>query len=88
MRLLKLLRGVAELIPVIGNILAIIGKKKAEAKYQKIEQAAASIIKGVEWYQNRIGPGPDNNLKEIIKGKALADKTEPLLNTLVRKYTD
>ena len=88
MNWLKILKTVVELIPVIGNILAILGKKKAEKKAKKVEEVAKTVISGVEKYaeiKKSIGHATD--IKTVIKNIAVSSGVENKLNELVKRYT-
>lgn len=73
-----------ELIPVIGNIFAILGKKKAEKKAKKLEQVASVVISGVEAYKKT---EDKSNIKGVIRNIAIATGVEEKLKELVTKYT-
>ncbi len=73
-----------ELIPVIGNIFAILGRKKAQKKAARIEKVAQVVIEGVDAYakiENK------RDIKDVIAKIAVATGVEDKLHDLVLKYT-
>ena len=84
---LKVLKTVVELIPIIGNILAIFGRKKAEKQAKKIANVATAVVIGVEKYTDAKKNGTQPNVKEIIKETAISLGAEEALKKLVIKLT-
>ena len=78
------LKLVIELIPVIGNIFAILGRKKAQKKAEKIEQVVKVVIEGVEDFAKAEGK---KEIKEVITKIAITSGLEEKLHAMVLKYT-
>ena len=87
-RVLKVLRVVGELIPVIGNIFAIFGRTKAQKKAKILEKVNQVVIEGVDTYQKIVDKKePALPVKEMIKRIAVTAGVEDKLHELVIKYT-
>lgn len=84
---LKVLRVVGELIPVVGNIFAIFGRKKAEKKAKTLEKVNKAVIEGVEEYVTHPTTTDKKDVARAITRIAVAAGAEEALNKLVKRYT-
>lgn len=83
MGFLKILVTIVELLPVVGNVLAILGKKKAEKRADTYYRIGEAVIQGVEAADrdNRL------NVKTVIRNTATNLGVEDDLHDLVKKIT-
>ena len=83
-QVIPILKVVAELIPIIGNIFSIFRRKKAEKKAKQLEKITQVVIEGVEAYANTTDK---KDVKKVITNVAKATGVEDKLKELVKKYT-
>ena len=87
MPIIAVLKGIQTIAEIVIPVLGWLKKRKAQRRAARIENVTASVIKAVEHFAevNKGLNGPD--VKTYIQNRAMSDKTEPELNTLVKKYT-
>lgn len=88
MAILKIIGLIAEWTPIVSEIVKIFGGHKAQRRAKKLERAAAAVIKGVEQYANDNPKPVGIGVKTYIQSRAQSNGAEPILNELVKKYTN
>lgn len=86
-KFLRIIKIVAEWIPIIGEILKVFGKTKAQEKAKEAQKIAEAVISGVEMYSapNKVGE-VSLPIKQVIKGVAVNLGTEEKLHEMVNKF--
>ncbi len=90
MAILPVLKVVAELLPILGNIFAIFRRRKAQKRAQKAEKALEAVIVGVDTYTKAEGTTADRvkeGVKAVIKNEAVKKEIEDYLHRAVQRLT-
>ena len=86
-QVLPILKVVAELIPILGNIFAIFRRKKAQKRAEKATKVLETVVKGVQIYRDSEGKTVGDKLKDVIKSESIKADVEDYLFRVVKKVT-
>lgn len=82
--MIEILTAAVLVTSLVGNVLSIFGKRKAEKKARRVESALGAVIKGVEEYSEVTR---DSKVKDVIERFSVSNGIEDVLNPLVKKFT-
>lgn len=87
MKIIPVLKAVLEIVPLIGQAIAIFRRRKAQKECRKIEHSLESVIRGVQWFRDYQPKDVSDKLRHTIETMSSARGTEDVLKPLVKKYT-